>query len=168
MIGLTPQRFETLCSQAVESHKEAPVAEDPSVMVTSRQYSLLLPGTYLPPHRHDDPKGWEVVMCMEGEALVFTFDHQGRITQRVALSAHYSDSKKLAALEIPPLTWHTVVTTSSDTLLMQVRPYPTNDDSYAEAAPFAPHPDTSDAPSYLAWMLYARVGMSFLDIGYSY
>jgi cupin fold WbuC family metalloprotein len=91
-------------------------------------------GTYVQPHKHENPDKREVFIVLQGSAAVVEFNDQGEILNAVCLDPV---SGPFAA-EIPERTWHTVVTLEDNTVLYEVKdgPYnPADDKNFASWAP---------------------------------
>lgn len=124
-----------------------------------RLFNAMEPDTYVRPHRHDRSNGWELMLCMRGAFSILIFDDVGTVTGRTDLS---SDTEVLA-VEIPPKTWHTVVSRMTGTLMFEVKegPYTPVDDK--DFALWAPQEGDSNAPKFLQWFAQAKVGESLSE-----
>ena len=91
-------------------------------------------GTYIQPHRHQNPDKREVFIVLRGSLVVVLFDESGNPTDFVLL-----DPKKgTYALEIPPGIWHSVISLESGTVVYEIKdgPYlPIADKNFASWAP---------------------------------
>jgi len=99
-----------------------------------RMLNAAEPGTYIRPHKHEDPDKTEVFVILRGRVVIVEFDENGGITDHVVL-----DRKKGAcAVEIPPKVWHTFITLEPGSVLYEVKegPYDKNNDkNFASWAP---------------------------------
>ena len=119
-----------------------------------RLFNAMEPGTYIRPHRHARPNGWELMLAIHGRFAILLFDHQGHVIERHELS---SQSGPVAA-EIPAQAWHTVVSLESGTVMFEIKegPYtPVEDKDFAHWAPQESDPKAS---GFIAWFTQARPG----------
>jgi cupin fold WbuC family metalloprotein len=99
-----------------------------------RMLNALEPGTYVQPHKHENPDKVEVFMVLKGEILVIEFDDEGHIVEQVILSAASGNF----GVEIPPKIWHSIIPLESGTVVFEVKdgPYsPIDDKNFAPWAP---------------------------------
>jgi len=100
----------------------------------NRMLNAMEPGTYVQPHKYENPDKREVFLVLEGTAAVVCFDATGEITEYTLLNRN----KKVYGVEIPPKTWHTVISLESGTILYEIKdgPYsPLDDKNFALWAP---------------------------------
>ena len=112
------------------NHNFHPVLEDP----LQRMLNAVEPGTYIRPHKHEDPDKTEVFMVLRGRILVVEFDDAGNITDKIVLDA----SEGYYGAEIAPRTWHTIVSLEKGSVAYEVKngPYnPIDDKNFAKWAP---------------------------------
>jgi cupin fold WbuC family metalloprotein len=105
-----------------------------------RMFNAMEPETYVRPHRHARDNGWELMMVIAGRFSILLFDATGRVTDRFDLAA-----EAVRAVEIPPHTWHAVVSLIPGTLMFEVKqgPYaPLSDKDFAPWAPVEEHPES--------------------------
>ncbi len=93
-----------------------PVLEDP----VQRLFNAMAPGTYVRPHRHARPDGWELMLVVRGAFAILVFDADGTVLERVEVGV----SGGVTAVEIPAYTWHALVVLAPDTLMFEVKPGP--------------------------------------------
>ncbi|MCD4790754.1 MAG: WbuC family cupin fold metalloprotein [Bacteroidales bacterium] len=99
-----------------------------------RMLNAMQPGTYLQPHKHEDPDKREVFICLTGKMLVVEFDYNGEIADYMILDA---ESKDYAA-EIAPCVYHTVICLEPNSIAYELKdgPYnPIDDKNFASWAP---------------------------------
>ena len=99
-----------------------------------RMLNAMQPGTYLQPHKHENPDKREVFLALTGKLLVVIFDHQGNITDHMVLDP----SKHEYAIEIPARVYHTVICLEPDSIAYEIKdgPYdPIDDKNFASWAP---------------------------------
>ncbi len=111
------------------------------------------PGTYLRPHRHTAGGVWELFVLLTGRAAMLTFDDAGRVTERVELGAD-----KNLIVEIPPATWHSLVSLAPGTVLFEVKRGPYRPTGEGDFAPWAPKEGDAQAGTFGTWMESAMPG----------
>lgn len=119
-----------------------------------RLFNAMEPGTYIRVHRHARPNGWELMLCMAGQFSVLLFEDDGCVQERIDLHAE----GPLRGVEVPPNTWHTVISRSHGTLMFEVKegPYQPLDDK--DFAPWMPDEASPSASIVLQWLESAQPG----------
>jgi cupin fold WbuC family metalloprotein len=115
----------------------------------NRMLNAFEPGTYVQPHKHEDPDKREVFIVLRGSLLVVLFDDGGVPTKFVLLDRDKGDY----AVEIPPKTWHSVVALESGSVVYEVKdgPYsPLDDKNFAS---WAPKEGDNGCATYLASLI---------------
>lgn len=126
------------------------VPEDP----IQRLFNAMEPGTYVRPHRHARPTGWELMLAVRGAFSIITFDDRGTVQERIDLSAAGGDM----AAEIPAYTWHAVVVLAPETVMFEVKPGPYSPVEDKDFAAWAPEEGDPDTERVVAWYETARPG----------
>lgn len=99
-----------------------------------RMLNALEPGTYIQPHKHEDPDKFEAFLLLHGKALVIEFNDRGDIIEKHILSG---DSGNIG-VEIAPCHWHCILALEPQTVIYEIKdgPYsPINDKNFASWAP---------------------------------
>lgn len=144
---ITPELLEELTVKAKSSprrrmnHNFHDDLADP----INRMLNAFEPGTYVQPHKHDDPDKREVFIVLRGSLVVVFFDNDGTPNEFVLLNRDNGNS----AVEIPPKTWHTVIALESGSVVYEVKdgPYsPLDDKNFAK---WAPQEGDKECPAYL-------------------
>jgi cupin fold WbuC family metalloprotein len=109
-----------------------------------RLLNAMEPGTYIRPHRHQEPDKREVFIVFKGRAVVVEFNEDGEIRDQMILDASIGNH----AVEIPQRTWHTILSLEKDTMLFEFKdgPYSPIDDKHF--APWAPKEGDPAADDY--------------------
>jgi len=145
---VSPELLDELSQKAVSSprkrlnHNFHDDLADP----INRMLNALEPGTYLQPHKHEDPDKREVFILIRGKFVVVFFDGLGNPTEFVPLDREFGNY----AVEIPVGAWHTVIALESGSVVYEVKdgPYlPMNDKNFASWAPKEGDPECAE---YLA------------------
>jgi cupin fold WbuC family metalloprotein len=104
--------------------------EDP----LNRMLNAMEPGTYVQPHKHENPDKREAFLILRGAILVVAFDEAGNITDHVVMSQQAGNF----GLEIPPRTFHTLICLEPGSVIYELKdgPYDAgNDKIFATWAP---------------------------------
>jgi cupin fold WbuC family metalloprotein len=111
-------------------------------------------GTYVRPHCHRISGKWELLLVLRGTVDLLLFDNAGNVTERRSMSA----GGGLSAVELTSDTWHSVITTGEDAVIMEVKQGPFAPTAPEEFAAWAP-PEGNDAvEAYLEWSATAQPG----------
>ncbi len=100
----------------------------------NRMLNALEPGTYLQPHKHENPDKREVFIVLRGSLVVIFFDDSGKPTEFILLDP----IKGNHVVEIPVGAWHTLIALETGSVVYEVKdgPYlPMNDKNFASWAP---------------------------------
>ena len=86
----------------------------------NRLLNAMEPGTYIRPHRHLNPDKLEIFLLLRGQALLFLFDEEGKITDRVLLDPLQGSY----GAEIEAGRWHSLLVLQPDTVLYEMKQGP--------------------------------------------
>lgn len=145
---ITQEMIETFMKQAAESPRKRMIYrlhehEEP----VQRMVNAMLPGTYTPPHKHENPDKVELFSILVGKFALLRFDDSGTVQDVFVLDA--AGPNRIA--DIAPRTYHAlVVLEPSATLEIIQGPYHAS--THKQFAPWAPAEDSPDAPGYLKQM----------------
>lgn len=106
-----------------------------------RLLNAMEPGTYVRPHKHEEPDKREVFIAFRGKICVVEFDDTGNITDHTVLD--WSDGNP--AVEIAERTYHTVISLKTGSVAYEVKdgPYdPADDKHFAKWAPAEGSPES--------------------------
>lgn len=110
----------------------------------NRMLNAIEPLSYAHPHKHENPDKREVFILLTGKVLLVFFNDEGQITDHCVL-----DNKETFGVEIPPSTWHTIISLESGSVVYEVKdgPYsPSNDKIFA---PWAPKEGDQECVEYM-------------------
>ncbi len=112
----------------------------------NRMLNAFEPGTYVQPHKHENPNKREVFVILRGCLNVVIFDDLGVVSDSILLDRE----KGNYAVEIPPGVWHTVIAIETGTVVYEVKdgPYSPFDDK--NFASWAPREGEAGCAEYLA------------------
>lgn len=85
MIKITDEFLDVTSRQAKQSPRRRmnynfhPSHEDPF----HRLLNAMEPGTYVQPHKHENPDKFEIFLALRGRFVVFIFDELGNITDHI-------------------------------------------------------------------------------------
>jgi cupin fold WbuC family metalloprotein len=109
-----------------------------------RFLNVMIRGTYIAPHRHQDPPKSESFLILEGEVAFFIFDDTG------AISSTHVLGRETLGIDIPPGLWHTLVVLSPYAVCYEVKPGPYSATNDKDFAPWAPREGEAGVGAYLA------------------
>ena len=100
----------------------------------NRMLNAIEPGTYVMPHKHENPDKREVFLVLQGRVAVVFYDAKGEVTDIEILDHSVGNY----GVEIPPSVWHSIVSLASGTVVYEIKdgPYsPMDDKNFADWAP---------------------------------
>jgi len=99
-----------------------------------RLLNVMHPGTYLRPHKHENPDKREVFIALKGKFLALEFDDEGKVADFMILDPAVGNY----AAEVPARTYHSIICLEPDSVIYELKdgPYDVRDDKYF--APWAP------------------------------
>ena len=110
--------------------------EDP----INRMLNAFEPHTYVRPHKHENPDKIEIFILLKGRVLIVEFDNGGTVIDHVILDSAEGNN----GVEIPPRTWHTLISLQQGSVLYEVKQGPyiqLSDKNFAAWAPDEGNPD---------------------------
>ncbi len=81
-----------------------------------RMVNTCLKGTYVRPHKHENPDKLEIFLMLTGKVAIFIFDDSGKIKETIALNS----KGPVFGIEIPPKTWHSFVVLSKNASMFEI------------------------------------------------
>src|SRR5215467_13856601 len=93
-----------------------------------RFLNVMIRGTYIAPHRHQDPPKSETFIVLEGEIAFLTFDDDGKINFTQILG------RDAIGIDIQPGVWHSMAVLTPHAVCFEVKPGPysaANDKDFA-------------------------------------
>ncbi|MBW6489912.1 MAG: WbuC family cupin fold metalloprotein [Lentimicrobium sp.] len=110
-----------------------------------RLLNAMEPGTYVRPHKHEDPDKREVFIAFRGRICVIEFDETGNITDHVVLD--WAAGKP--AVEIAEKTYHTVISLKTGSVAYEIKDGPYDPDDDKHFAYWAPAEGSLESKPYL-------------------
>jgi len=95
------------------------------------------PGTFVPPHRHQNPDKLEIYIVLRGSLVAVEFDEAGNILQRVVLGTENGRY----GIEIPVGTWHSLAVLEPGTVIYEIKEGPFAPVTPENIASWAPDAD---------------------------
>jgi cupin fold WbuC family metalloprotein len=109
-----------------------------------RMVNALMPGTYVAPHKHENPDKVELFSILVGRIACVQFSERGEVDQVIVLDAE-GDTR---VVDIPPRVYHALVALAPSAALEIIQgPYEAA--THKKFAPFAPPEDSPEATAYL-------------------
>lgn len=104
--------------------------EDP----VNRLLNAMEPGTYIQPHKHENPDKFEVFLALRGKFLVILFDDKGNVKEHEVLDPQ----KGNFGVEIPAKIYHTLLPLEKGSVAYEIKEGPYIPASAKNFAPWAP------------------------------
>lgn len=116
-----------------------------------RMVNAVMPGSYITPHKHENPDKVEMIVALIGRVACVQFDAAGEIQE-----VHLADAAGLVrAVDIAPRTYHTMVALTPCAML-EIIQGPYDAATHKKFADFAPHEGQPGTAEY--WqVLNARI-----------
>lgn len=122
-----------------------PRLEDP----ISRMLNAMEPGTYIQPHKHEDPDRFEVFLALRGRFVVFTFDDDGKIANHFILDAREGNY----GVEIPAKVYHSLISLETGSVAYEIKEGPYLPATAKNFAPWAPNEGDEGTGAYMKKLL---------------
>jgi len=120
-----------------------------------RMLNAMEPGTYVRPHKHENPDKREVFFALRGKLCVVEFNDSGEIADYTVLD---STNQNYGA-EIPQRTWHTIISLEAGSVAYEVKDGPYDPENDKNFATWAPEENSPEANEYLR-LLIAKLTLS--------
>ena len=121
----------------------------------NRMLNAFESGTYIQPHKHENPGKREIFIVLRGSLVVVFFDNSGTPIDFILLDP----KKENFAVEIPVGAWHSLFALESGTVVYEVKdgPYfPISDKNFASWAPKESDTNTEEYLKTLTDQYYNR------------
>ncbi len=106
-------------------------------------------GTYIQPHKHENPDKVEVFLVLRGRIAVVEFDDFGNITDYTILDYN----KENYGAEIAPRTWHTIISLENGSVAYEIKNGPYNQAVDKDFASWAPKEGDSNTDEFIKKIL---------------
>lgn len=113
-----------------------------------RMLNVVTPGSYITPHKHENPDKVELICPLIGRIAMYQFDVEGNVTGLHVVDA----SGPTRLVDIPPRTYHTFFALTPAAVLEIIQgPYDAK--THKKFAPWAPLEGDADANAYMERLL---------------
>ncbi len=116
-----------------------------------RMLNAITPGSYVTPHKHENPDKVELIAPLVGQAAMFQYDDAGEITELHIMSP----ASPVLGVDIPPRVYHNFVAITP-CVVLEIIQGPYHAETHKKFAPFAPLEGSPECAAYLA-RLEARI-----------
>ena len=123
----------------------------------NRMLNAFEPGTYIHPHKHENPDKREVFILFKGRIAVVFYDDEGAITGHVILDP----KEESYGVEIEPGVWHSIIALETGSVIYELKdgPYsPSDDKHFAAWAPKEGESGTEEYMERIMGELHIRTG----------
>jgi cupin fold WbuC family metalloprotein len=110
-----------------------------------RMMHAMNPGTYVHPHKHENPDKREAFIILEGKVAVIEFDDAGKIVSYIILNRDTCNY----GVEIPERTWHMLIALEENSVVYEVKDGPWSPLDDKNFAPWAPKEGDAACQAYL-------------------
>ena len=114
----------------------------------NRMLNAIEPGSYIQPHKHENPDKREVFFLLQGSFVVVFFNDSGNIIDHVIL-----DNIENYGVEIPPAVWHTIISLEPGSVVYVVKDGPYSEKDDKNFAAWAPTEGDKNCTEYLKQLL---------------
>ncbi|HEY6896508.1 MAG TPA: WbuC family cupin fold metalloprotein [Rhodocyclaceae bacterium] len=109
-----------------------------------RLLNAIEPGSYVPPHRHNDANKDETMLVLRGALGLVEFDTEGQVLR----ASRLTPAGPLLGCDIPHGTYHSVLALEPGTLFLEAKGGPYAPLTAEEQATWAPRENESGAEDY--------------------
>ena len=125
-----------------------------------RLFNAIEPESYIRPHRHLSDSRSELLVAIRGQMALVIFEDDGRVNDIHLIGIGCDNTFLVSAVELTPLTWHTVIALMPDCVLLEIKAGPFDPKQPKDFAPWAPEEDDEEAVrNYRAFLLQQIYGI---------
>ncbi len=128
-----------------------PQLEDP----INRMLNAMEPGTYIRPHKHEDPDKFEIFLALRGRFVTIIFDEEGNITDHAILD----NREGKYGVEIPERAYHMLLSLEPGSVAYEIKEGPYRTSTAKNFASWAPVEEDPEVESYIEKLL-SEIGVS--------
>lgn len=110
-----------------------------------RMLNALQPGTYVRPHKHENPDKREVFIILKGKIAIIEFNDNGKVNDYMVADA----AKENYGAEVKPGKWHMVICLERNTVYYEVKDGPYDPGIDKKFAPWSPAEGDMEAEDFL-------------------
>ncbi len=146
MRPITQELIDSLIAQAAQSpRRRVPYNFHDYDEAVQRMINAIVPGSYVTPHKHENPDKVELIAPLVGCAAMLRYDDNGTITDVFLLDA----AGPVRGVDIPAREYHNFVALTPCAVL-EIIQGPYHPDTHKQFAPWAPREGSPEAAAYLA------------------
>jgi cupin fold WbuC family metalloprotein len=146
MRTITDELIQGLIEQAAQSpRKRAPYNFHSYDEPVQRMINALHPGTYVTPHKHENPDKVELIAMLAGKAALLHFSDSGDVQDIFIMDA----AGPVRGVDIPARTYHNFVAITPCAVL-EIIQGPYQAETHKKFAPWSPLEGTPETAAYLA------------------
>ncbi|MBI5671104.1 MAG: WbuC family cupin fold metalloprotein [Chloroflexi bacterium] len=146
MRPITQELIDRLLAQAAASpRRRVPYNFHEYHETVQRMINAIVPGSYVTPHKHENPDKVELIAALTGRAAMLWYTDTGDIQELFLLDP----AGPVRGVDIPPRTYHNFVALTPCAVL-EIIQGPYHPDTHKQFAPWAPREGTPEADAYLA------------------
>ncbi len=112
-----------------------------------RMVNAIQPGSYLPPHKHENPDKLELFTVLIGQVSIIQFNDLGEIVEVQTMS----ENSPTRMVEIAPRLYHTVIAHEPSALL-EIIEGPYDVETHKKVASWAPREENPRARDYVLYL----------------
>jgi len=143
---ITQELLDSLIEQARQSErKRVPYNLHEYHEVVQRMVNAILPGSYVTPHKHENPDKVELIAVLTGKVACFRFSDTGEVEAVHVLEV----DGPVRAVDIRPGIYHTFIALEPSAVL-EIIQGPYQAETHKKFAPWAPLEGTPGTADYLA------------------
>lgn len=116
-----------------------------------RMLNAITPGSYVTPHKHENPDKVELIAVLTGTAVMFEYSDTGDITEMHRMEV----TGPVRGVDIPPRVYHNFVAVTP-CVVLEIIQGPYHAETHKKFAPWAPLEGTPESLAYLA-LLESRI-----------
>lgn len=113
-----------------------------------RFFNALIPGTYVRPHRHNNPLKTETMIVVSGKMTAVLFDENGSVQKKIELSPQ----SEAIAIDFDPGVWHCVYAIEP-CVFFECKQGPYTPITDKDFAIWAPEENSKDAKTFLEQLI---------------
>ncbi len=147
MITVDRDFLDRLSAKAKASHRKRTIFnfhKDSSDTI-HRMLNAMEPGTYIPPHKHENPDKREAFWVLRGKIALIVFNDDGSVREHLVMGPGTGNY----GTELPPRTWHSLICLQENSVAYEVKDGPWNPASDKDFAPWAPAENEDGAAEFI-------------------
>ena len=120
---------------------------------SQRLFNSICLESYIQPHRHKDSGTEETLLCLQGEIGIVQFNNCGEVIlsrKLVPMKDAMPEKQDAVCVSWSSDDWHTVISLTSQSLILEIKAGPFNPEEAKQVADWAPSPSSFlEAQEYL-------------------